>query len=249
MASPVTPQAGNSAGNPSQGPAQAGQPECADGGPCRNTPAMPAGQVVPGIAMPNSGSQVLKEAPETKGENPYPAAPPQSACIGGNCEGISTITMDISGISIESRPSATNSTAARSALNAILEVDVGKEKITLKKNEGRGTEISSNGVAATTTEKIEISEGKMKVAGSPVSLMPGGAAQKAAQANGNQVVQSISIKAQGPAGAPVYVVEGKRQAKILGIIPVEIGTTTKIDAQTEQVVSVEKPWWSILLTE
>jgi len=49
----------------------------------------------------------------------------------------------------------------------------------------------------------------------------------------------------GEENYPVYAVEGKKYVKIVWIIPVEVSTITKVDAQTAEVVLVEKPWWSL----
>ncbi len=45
---------------------------------------------------------------------------------------------------------------------------------------------------------------------------------------------------------PVYSVVGTKQARIFFIIPVSMEVTTKINAETGNVISVNKPWWSFL---
>jgi len=45
---------------------------------------------------------------------------------------------------------------------------------------------------------------------------------------------------------PVYSVRGKKNARILFIIPVTVKIETKVDAETGEIVSIKKPWWNIL---
>ncbi len=45
---------------------------------------------------------------------------------------------------------------------------------------------------------------------------------------------------------PVYSVRGTKQSRLLFIVPVSIEVETTIDAETSDVISVNKPWWSFL---
>ncbi|MEM5828993.1 MAG: DUF333 domain-containing protein [Candidatus Aenigmatarchaeota archaeon] len=43
-----------------------------------------------------------------------------------------------------------------------------------------------------------------------------------------------------------YKIEGNRKAKLIGIIPVELKIRARVNAETGDIISVEKPWWSFL---
>jgi uncharacterized membrane protein YkoI len=45
---------------------------------------------------------------------------------------------------------------------------------------------------------------------------------------------------------PIYSVKGMTQTKLLFVIPVSMKIETKISAETGNVISVSKPWWSFL---
>ncbi|MEM7817163.1 MAG: DUF333 domain-containing protein, partial [Candidatus Aenigmatarchaeota archaeon] len=43
-----------------------------------------------------------------------------------------------------------------------------------------------------------------------------------------------------------YKIEGNRKAKLIGIIPVELKIRARVNSETGDIISVEKPWWSFL---
>ena len=49
-------------------------------------------------------------------------------------------------------------------------------------------------------------------------------------------------------GGLVYLVSGKREGKLLGIIHVSATIKQKIDANSGNLISTKKPWWSFLAT-
>jgi hypothetical protein len=57
-------------------------------------------------------------------------------------------------------------------------------------------------------------------------------------------IQDLKLKEESQ--RPVYSVKGKKQVKLLFIIPVSMEIETKVDAQTGDVISIKKPWWSFL---
>jgi hypothetical protein len=59
-----------------------------------------------------------------------------------------------------------------------------------------------------------------------------------------QSIKDISLKVENE--MPVYNVEGRVQVKILGLIPAEMNVKAKVDAQTGEILGVERPWWSFL---
>lgn len=44
----------------------------------------------------------------------------------------------------------------------------------------------------------------------------------------------------------IYKIEGNRKARFLGIIPVELKIKARVNVETGDVTSIEKPWWSFL---
>jgi uncharacterized membrane protein YkoI len=61
-----------------------------------------------------------------------------------------------------------------------------------------------------------------------------------------ELVSEIEIKEE--AQKPIYSVKGTKQTAILFIIPIAMQVETKVDAETGNVMTVNKPWWSFLTT-
>ena len=55
-----------------------------------------------------------------------------------------------------------------------------------------------------------------------------------------------AIKLGEESQKPVYSVMGTKQARIFFLIPVTLEIKTKVSAETGEVISVNKPWWSFL---
>ncbi len=58
------------------------------------------------------------------------------------------------------------------------------------------------------------------------------------------LTQEIELKEKSE--KPVYSVIGVREARILFIFPIRLEIKTIVSAETAQIISVEKPWWSFL---
>ncbi len=67
----------------------------------------------------------------------------------------------------------------------------------------------------------------------------------AADISDRKAVKKIELKEE--AGNPVYELSEEKSVNFLFLIPVKMEFTTKINAQSGSVVSVEKPWWSFLV--
>jgi hypothetical protein len=67
---------------------------------------------------------------------------------------------------------------------------------------------------------------------------------KTAQEKGLQLTEQTQLKeeSQGPA----YSIKGTKQTTILFIIPVQMRIEMKIDAQTNEIIEENKPWWGFL---
>ena len=57
-------------------------------------------------------------------------------------------------------------------------------------------------------------------------------------------ISTIEIKEESQ--QPIYSVMGTKQAKLFFVIPVSIQIETKVSAESGNVISVKKPWWSFL---
>ena len=47
--------------------------------------------------------------------------------------------------------------------------------------------------------------------------------------------------------APVYEISSSKIVNILGIIPVEMPITNKVDAQSSDIKDIQRPWWTIFV--
>ncbi len=94
---------------------------------------------------------------------------------------------------------------------------------------------------------LEIAESRImmntSVGQKPVNILPG-VAIEASGILGKEAIQKVELieKMQ----KPVYLIRSARQAKLLFFMPVSIEVQTDVDAETGNVISVSKPWWSFL---
>jgi len=70
-------------------------------------------------------------------------------------------------------------------------------------------------------------------------------ADDAAKTAGITVVKQVDIKEEN--ATPIYSVNGTQEAKLLFIIPVSMDIQAKVNAQNGNIISLAKPWWSILV--
>lgn len=85
----------------------------------------------------------------------------------------------------------------------------------------------------------------MKTSGGkePINIMPEDAVFVSRTPDINSV-NKIELKEESQ--KPIYSIRGIKRAKILFLFPVNLGIETKVSAETGEVVSVKKPWWSFL---
>ena len=69
-----------------------------------------------------------------------------------------------------------------------------------------------------------------------------------AEASGKvpEAVSVQEVKLEEVSQEPVYNISGIEEAKVLFIIPVSFSVETQVSAQTGEIMSVKKPWWSFL---
>ncbi len=76
-----------------------------------------------------------------------------------------------------------------------------------------------------------------------VNIMPD-AAIFISETPNKELIKSIELNEE--LRKPVYFVTGIKYAKLLFIAPASIEIKTEIDAETGEIISVKKPWWSFL---
>ncbi len=106
-------------------------------------------------------------------------------------------------------------------------------------------EIKSNDVAAETMLDVAVEGEQMSIGDVEIKVMPDQAREKAS--NEIKAMHVNKIKIQERSGRIVYSVEGEREGNLLFIIPVKVPVTANLDAQTNEVLATETPWWNVLV--
>jgi len=105
--------------------------------------------------------------------------------------------------------------------------------------------IKTEKAIAITIEKIVIEENKLflktSTGNKEIKILPEEALSKA-----TAVTKVSTIELKEVSQQPIYSVKGTKQAKLLFIIPVSMQIETKVSAESGNVISVKKPWWSFL---
>jgi len=122
-------------------------------------------------------------------------------------------------------------------------------KISIRPAKEIGKSILESGkVEATTSEEIEIEEGKLYTKTNEtkkqVKVLPATASERAREAVKMHKIKDIELVVVDK--RPVYIVEGEQEAKLFGFIPTKINTTVEISGEDGEVVKIIKPWWSSL---
>ncbi len=84
---------------------------------------------------------------------------------------------------------------------------------------------------------------KTSVGKKPINVMPEDAIAVSETPN-TESIKKIELKEESQ--KPVYSIKGVKRSRILFIFPVSLEIETKVNAETNQVISVKKPWWSFL---
>lgn len=84
---------------------------------------------------------------------------------------------------------------------------------------------------------------KTSVGEKPINVMP----ENAIAVSETPDIKSIKkIELKEETQKPVYSMEGIKRARLFFLFPVSLKIETKVSAETGQVISVKKPWWSFL---
>lgn len=121
----------------------------------------------------------------------------------------------------------------------------GTTQIQIGKTSSGTVSIKQGKVEATTTQKLNVMESKVYMETSSgvkeVKILPEEASSKA-----TAVTEVGAIELKEESQQPIYSVKGTKQAKLLFVIPVSMQIETKVNAESGNVISVKKPWWSFL---
>lgn len=105
--------------------------------------------------------------------------------------------------------------------------------------------IKTNGVSAITFGKIFIKENKLYLetptGNKQILILPEEASSKATEIT---TIKEIELKEEDT--RLIYLVRGEKSAKIFAIFPVTLEIETKVSAETGEVISIKRPWWSFL---
>ncbi len=126
----------------------------------------------------------------------------------------------------------------------ISSLESGVESVSIEKVPN-GLSLQSEKATAVTTGRL-ISEGnnlflKTSTGNKEIKVLPEEASSKATAITS---VSTIELKEESQ--RPIYSVKGTKQAKLLFVIPVSMKIETKVSAESGDVISVKKPWWSFL---
>jgi hypothetical protein len=122
-----------------------------------------------------------------------------------------------------------------------LNIEVDKENKTIK--------IENENISAITKENIKIEEMMLKIE-TPggyiqVNVLPASAAQVVIS-KVNQEIHTTQLKIIDE--RPVYDFLGTKTGKFLWLIPFSFPIQTQVDAQSGEIIKIEKPWWSFLVS-
>ena len=160
---------------------------------------------------------------------PIYSCPGKQCPVGCTCSG-DTTTCPVEGIKpIEAKISSSES---------------GVKSVSIEKVPN-GLSLQSEKATAVTTEKLVIEGNKLSLKTSTgnkeIKILPEEASSKVAAGT---EVSTIELKEESQ--QPIYSVKGTKQAKLLFVIPVSMQIETKVSAESGNVISVKKPWWSFL---
>ncbi len=132
----------------------------------------------------------------------------------------------------------------------ITEKDEEPVPISIKGSADKTITVKTKESEAVTSEKIVIQESKLYMEvndkkKSEIKVLPEEASAKAVEAVGKGQVDKIELKQE--AEKPVYSVRVIKKAKLFRLIPITMRIETKVDAETGDVLSVKKPWWSFFV--
>jgi len=194
----------------------------------------------------NSGTEAGKAIESISGASatnsgPVPMVVPMGSTITVN-------STETNPVKVENLPTATSAVSGGAAPTIVSQVNISNEqqKIEINYNkESKETQISiAGGVSVSTTQPVQIESSRLYMETSTgmqeVKISPTEASSMVPEA-----IEVKGITLQESSQAAVYNISGTKEARIFFLIPVSFSVETQVSAQTGQIVSVQKPWWSI----
>lgn len=117
--------------------------------------------------------------------------------------------------------------------------------ILVNKEKGKAT-IESSNQTAETNETLKIDSGNLYVNGKQVKASPHSAVAKAKEKEGISV-ESVELSTKN--SKPAYTITGKKNVKILGVLPTTTQARVQVNAETNEVEKVSKPWIANFATD
>ncbi|NPA76459.1 MAG: hypothetical protein GXN93_01745 [Candidatus Diapherotrites archaeon] len=112
--------------------------------------------------------------------------------------------------------------------------------------EENGAVIEANGIKVKANTRVRV-DGNVVVSersGKPIKVDPVQVVEQVKNQIRVQNVEDVELVDNGQ--GPVYVVKAKKEARLLGIIPVDLTVDAEINAENGAVVAVKQPWWAFL---
>ena len=117
-----------------------------------------------------------------------------------------------------------------------------------KINENKTSVKSETGkIEAVTYEKIAVVDSELIMSTKRINILPEEAVTEVIEYAKIESVKEVELKTENETA--IYSISGTKKAKLLMVFPFEMEIKTKVNAETGEVISLEKPWWSFLAVE
>lgn len=120
-------------------------------------------------------------------------------------------------------------------------------EITIRQAPGYEGVLKTPTISAKSSNEFSIEESKLLMKTSAgkkaINILPEDAILISATPNKNYI-KEVELKEE--AQKPIYSVKGTEKVKMLFFFPINLVIETKISAETGNVISIKKPWWTFL---
>lgn len=123
-----------------------------------------------------------------------------------------------------------------------------QEELHIKKEGGTLILDPESSVPARTTESIVIENGRVHFGGEgfePINLLPKKTADKILSRFRKAEIADLNLLSDGKTGT--YQASVKKEARVLGVIPVSVDVRVTVDADTQAVTNTLAPWWDLFV--
>ncbi|RLI97882.1 MAG: hypothetical protein DRO99_02220 [Candidatus Aenigmatarchaeota archaeon] len=131
------------------------------------------------------------------------------------------------------------------AVEAIVRANEKNANVSIMNRERNRIEIRSGNTTVETELNVTIENSTMTVGNTKLKVLPEQASERAKEVIKALNVKRIVLKEQS--GKLVYSVNGLKKGNLLFFLPVEMEVNASLDAETNQVVATETPWWGFLV--